>query len=252
MNFVYGDSKRIFVNTEIGCDCSCSYCYIDRNDVNYSKRRSAIQIIDYVLELRRFKPGCEGTIISIGCYSECWNEKNKKDTLKLIEYFAAKGNYIQLATKKEITREEILKINSLAVREKQIGIHISLPTLSLSEKLEKGTDRIENRIKPLIDSYNKKFEGIYFAIYIKPVIKNVTILDLDRYRKLQQESGAYLIVGPMLSAESCNWNMPVQVGEGMLGEVNSFEENMIIDSLNIKCKVYRHSVEIIEDLRLNG
>ena len=47
------------------------------------------------------KFGKNGTLISFGCYSECWDEKNKPQTIKLIKYFLEKGNQIQVATKNQ-------------------------------------------------------------------------------------------------------------------------------------------------------
>ena len=50
------------------------------------------------------------TLITLGCFSECWDDNNKPETIKLIKYFLQKGNQIQLATKKEITVDkEVIK-----------------------------------------------------------------------------------------------------------------------------------------------
>ena len=94
-----------------------------------------------------FVQGREGTIISIGCYSECWDVGNKQEAFKVISEIVRLGNYVQLATKRGILWEELTKLDSLALFKNQIGIYLSIPTLTGSRQMEKGTDYIEKGLR---------------------------------------------------------------------------------------------------------
>lgn len=246
-DFVYGNQIRVFINTALGCSANCQYCYLP--ELGYSNAPTFLSAEDVIKELESkeyFIRGRQGTIISIGCYSECWDEKNKQETLKLIKYFAKYENYIQLATKKKIAFEELLIINSFAIFENQVGIYLSIPTISQTLLLESGTDNIDNRLSPL--AYINILENIYFALYIKPVIPNVTIQDIEAYRKIIENYQIPVIVGAMLVLRNDN-NSEIAVGNGRLDETGSEEAQNIIYSLSPFGKVYSHSTELVNDIR---
>ena len=60
-------------------------------------------VIEYILNKRKQKKELsetsvlinENTLITLGCFSECWDDYNKLETLKLIKYFLEKGNQVQ-------------------------------------------------------------------------------------------------------------------------------------------------------------
>ena len=107
-SFVYGDSYRIFINTALGCDGGCQYCYLSKLGVSGEQpEKSVEEVLELLNGMEEYRPGRTGTILSFGCYSECWDGKNKRKTTELIRQLAKKENYIQLATKKEITFEEL-------------------------------------------------------------------------------------------------------------------------------------------------
>lgn len=66
----------------------------------------------------------------MGCFSECWDNINKLETIKLIQYFLKKGNQIQLATKKEIKLEEMNQFKNLIQYLGQLIIFVSSATIS--------------------------------------------------------------------------------------------------------------------------
>ena len=59
-----------------------------------------IQVSDFALDSK--------TLITLGCFSECWDEHNKPHTLELIKYFLRQGNQVQLSTKKQIDLADVL------------------------------------------------------------------------------------------------------------------------------------------------
>src|SRR5690242_8819382 len=97
--YISGERDRIFINTSLGCLASCSYCYLPV--LGYINGRepdvyiSADKIIEEVICRSDFVKGKHGSIISIGCFSECWSEKNKENIKNIIRYFISQGNPVQ-------------------------------------------------------------------------------------------------------------------------------------------------------------
>ena len=148
MRFVYGSTERMFVNTALGCKANCKYCYLPKIqngiDVDYISAESAIEMVEYN---SCFVKGENGTIISIGCYSECLDEENIAKTKAILEYFLPMGNYIQLATKQKISNDIIDVIIDKRVFKEQVSVYISMPTISEISQLESGTELLIKRFR---------------------------------------------------------------------------------------------------------
>lgn len=176
------DDQRIFINTSLGCTGQCSYCYLGKigydNKKIISKLKSAE---DLIKELNDKIKISKDALITLGCFSECWDDNNKKETLKLIKYFLNNGNQIQLSTKKYINIEEISQFQELIKYYGQLVIFVSTATISKWETVEKGTDLPENRFKTF--EISKKLD-VPTVLYIKPVLKDITIKDLELYKQL--------------------------------------------------------------------
>ena len=242
-NLIYGDKNRIFINTALGCNSKCSYCYLPDigidNQVKYFKAKYIIKQIE---KMEQFQRGKDGTIISIGCYSECWDIKNKDETIKLVKYFIDTGNYVQLATKKEITYDELQEINKLIKYKNQLNIYISIPTISKSNLIEIGTDKVEKRISNF--KLKSCLKNINFILYIKPVLRCITKLDVKRYIDIIEEYKLDVVVGDLLSIKS-NSKIISDVGEKMLYEYKVDDAVFIKEQLSDYTKVYTHSTEVI-------
>lgn len=101
------DEKRIFINTSLGCKGKCSYCYLSKIGYDNNHIVSKVKKAEELIEEIKWQGVSKNTLITLGCFSECWDNINKSETIKLIQYFLKKGNQIQLATKKEIKLEEM-------------------------------------------------------------------------------------------------------------------------------------------------
>ncbi|CEN89845.1 Radical SAM superfamily [[Clostridium] sordellii] len=243
-NLIYGNKERIFINTALGCNSMCSYCYLSDIGIDGKvKYFKAEHIIEKIEKMDQFKKGKHGTIISIGCYSECWDNKNKYETIKVIKYFIKTNNYIQLATKREILLEELKEINKLIKYKNQLNIYISIPTISQSDVIEVGTDRVEKRINNF--NLKDKLNNINFVLYIKPVIKNVTVLDIDSYISIVKQYNLDVVIGDILTVNS-EIGKVADVGEEMLYEDEVEDAVVIRSKLNEYTKVYEHSTDIIK------
>lgn len=246
-HFVYGSPYRIFLNTALGCTSQCQYCYLPDLDMGsgpiYISAEDALSMLH---QLKDFVPGPQGTILSLGCYSECWDKVNKLETVKLLASLASQGNYLQMATKQSISREELMELDALAQYPGQLGIYLSVPTLSQAEKLEPGTALPESRLAPL--RWQEELKNIYFVLYLKPVLAGITLEDAETYGQLMKTFHLPVIVGPLLTKGNTG---NVLVGESCLREVMCDESEILKQQLSHYGSIYIHSTEIVDKLRHN-
>lgn len=244
--WVNGNQNRIFINTTIGCKARCVYCYLPEIGLSDNLQFSSVDsIINELESLQYFIKGPTGTVLSIGCYSECWADYNRSMTIELLKRLVEYGNYIQFATKKEIDTNDLLRLDNIATFKNQIGIFISTPTISNVNKLEKGTDPIERRLLPF--KMTPALRKLYLVLYIKPVISGITIKDLKFYDTFLGQNDIKCVVGSLL--EITGDNQEVSVGIHSFNEYYSEEETVIISKLGKKRLVFRHSVDLIDYLR---
>ena len=129
---IYGTSERIFVNTAIGCNACCKYCYMPK--LGHKKKEKTISgemAVQQVLNMTCFSPGKNGTVLSLGCYSECLDLQNMKETETVVQGLLPLGNRIQLATKQIVTEHFLEIIKRYQMYDEQMHIYISMPTISL-------------------------------------------------------------------------------------------------------------------------
>lgn len=247
LHYVYGDSSRIFLNTAIGCEARCEYCYLPQLGINgVPQYEKAENVLEKLQSLEYFISGEHGTVVSIGCYSECWSPQNRPETIKLISAIAGMGNYIQLATKKTIEKQDILLLDTLATYDNQIGIYLSVPTITHSDRMEKGTDCISKRLSPLEMKYQTK--RLYYVLYIKPVLQGITICDCNIYKTFMEKYNIYAVVGTLFTRDAYN-RSDVLVGEGNFKEITGNDVDYLNDELSFSDKVFTHSTEVIEYIR---
>lgn len=246
MEFVYGSTKRIFVNTSIGCMASCQYCYLPslKNNKNVDNI-SSDKAIKLVEEKPYFVTGENGTIISIGCYSECLDKDNILNTKSLLKHFTPKGNYIQLATKQLVTKELLATIVSNRVFNQQVIIYVSMPTISHILSIEKRTAPFEIRMNNIKECVSN---DICVVLYIKPYLHNLTSEDVDKYLDIIDRYNIPVVIGSYLSVQ--NTSTMADVGEQKLYEMELDEEydNFLMKFKNIQ-NVYYHSIEVINYFR---
>ena len=246
MEFVYGSKERIFINTDIGCKAKCSYCYLPHLVSQYKIKAISVQeAIILVENTTLFKDGEEGTILSIGCYSECLDKENILKTKELIEHFISYGNYIQLATKQKIPQIIIDTIIQHRKFEHQVIIYVSMPTMSEIDQLEEGTASVNTRLENIKHCV---ISNIPVVLYIKPFIEGITDKDTDTFLKILQENNIPVIIGDFLSTSS---SLKIaDVGENKLYECpESIAYKQFISNFSEKCRYYKHSTEIIEYYR---
>lgn len=79
------DEKRLFINPSLGCSGKCKFCYLPKLGIDQIKRKTWEEILE-LLNDSNYKL-CSDTLITIGCFSECFDKVNKKETIKIIKFF---------------------------------------------------------------------------------------------------------------------------------------------------------------------
>lgn len=238
------DNKRVFINNSLGCTGQCSYCYLPI--LGYTNKSikdsiSAKKIID-LLEHNNLDIN-NNTLISIGCFSECWYENNKKETIDIIKYFLKKGNQIQLSTKCKVLKKELAEILPLIKYPGQLVFFVSSATISKHNIYEKNTTSISERFKTFKIS---KSTNIPVVLYIKPVLQNITINDIDLYKKyIEKYEIEDVVVGSMFldkkSEETVHFS-----NKNELFYSKCQDEELIIFKLSKITNIYRRSSEVME------
>jgi len=245
---IFGNKKRIFINLKIGCECSCEYCYLPEltSSLDYSNRKlDYCEALGILQTMDCFKRGRQGTILSFGCYSECWSKDIYQDTLKMIERLIEYENSIQISTKQFISTDFLLLMDNMCKYHGHITINVSMPTISHSKEIEKGTTCIENRIKMLEQAKNMK--KLQFCMYIRPVLDGITILDIDQYCSLMDMFNIPCVIGGRYH-KSTDKNNRDDVGEGYLEECEPRDLKIIEKRLLRHGKVYRHSTDLLKKI----
>lgn len=244
------DLDRLFINTSLGCSANCSYCYLPI--LNYSKGEkidtyvTADDLIKQIELYNCYKPGKNGTLISFGCYSECWDEINKLQTKKLINYFLLKGNQVQFPTKRFVDYKDLMDISKNIQYYGQLTIFVSSATINSWDKFEKGTTHPEERFKSF--QVMKKL-NIPVILYIKPVLYNITINDVDDYIEVITKYNIKdVVVGSIIKTNGTGEVAPFVKDNSMYTQPIVQEKN-IIDSLSKVCRVYTKSIHVLEKFK---
>ena len=100
--FLYAeDNHRIFINSCLGCTGGCKYCYLAKSGYDNNSKLKVKKAEEILSELN--KSGLEvseKTLITLGCFSECWDDENKSETIKLIIFYKKEIKFSYLQKKK--------------------------------------------------------------------------------------------------------------------------------------------------------
>ncbi|MDS1311492.1 hypothetical protein [Marinobacter xiaoshiensis] len=248
--FVTGDSKRIFVNTALGCNSSCSYCYLPaegyRTGVPPEVNISLEAAINLIRSSGLYVQGRYGTIISIGCFSECWDSSNLQKTKGIISWALKNGNPVQMATKRVVFPNQVKDHCELIQWKGQYSIFLSSATISQWKEFERGTSNPFKRFYHIGDLISL---GVVCYIYIKPVIEGVTLKDGLIYSDIANEKGCGVVIGSRFD-DSVSDGVPAPIDSvSGLRMVASNEEDQLAEIFPPTIPVYWSSVDAINSWR---
>lgn len=250
MDYIFGTNKRLFINTSLGCNSSCSYCYLPFLNLSIGERvqksTTFEEVLSRIKKIDLFTTGRQGTIISIGCYSECWDEKNRETTKKLISYFLATGNPVQFATKRQINWRELVFLKNEIQWSGQLIVFISCATVSEWASYEQGTSPPDKRFSGFLISDKLLIPS---CLYIKPVLKGITIRDKREFSEVMKKYNVPSVVGSRFSNLVSDKLAPV--GNGKLYCYIDPEEIQLARYLQKFGEVYQFSTDLINIWRNN-
>lgn len=241
---ISGTKERIFVSSAFGCCYNCTYCYL--HELVETGKYQQFSTNDLLKELKRsnlFIPGKGGSLITIGCFTECFDKKNKETTINMINFFLKNGNYIQVSTKKRIDNLDIARMLSNIQFENQINFFVSIPTLSYAERYEPDADSPEIRISNL---ELKNIYGINTYLYIKPVIENITLKDKNKYIEIIEKYHVPVIIGGTLHIVSKQNNQTIEIGNATMQEYCNDDSYKLEEIFKKYTTVFRHSYDAIQ------
>lgn len=238
------DNNRIFINTCLGCNGGCSYCYLPKmgysNEIKNFKVKTAVEILNdisssgYILN--------KDTLVTLGCFTECFNDYNKPYTIELVKYFLNMGNQVQLSTKKEITLEEGKLFTDVIKYLGQLVIFVSSSTIRKWEKIEKNTTKPYDRFK----TFQLFLElNIPIVLYMKPVLQGITINDIDLYKNLINKYHIQdVVIGSIFSEQYSDETVHFSNKNQLF--YNSVPDEVIIENaLKDICNVYKKSSQVM-------
>lgn len=168
------------------------------------------------------------TLITIGCFSECFDNINKKETIKLIKYFLDNGNQVQISTKRFISYDDVKELLPLIKYYGQFIIFVSSSTISNYEEYEANTEKLESRFK----SFELIKYGIPVVLYMKPVIQDITIKDIELYKKvIKYYRITNVVVGSLFTEEKSGEGVHFSL-ESKLFYTECIDEKSIVDELS--------------------
>lgn len=246
--FLYAkDNNRVFINSCLGCTGGCIYCYLSKIGYDNKSKREVKKASIILKELDESGLKItENTLISLGCFSECWDEQNKPETLQLLRHFLKNGNQVQLSTKKEITAEEVEELQNLIKYSGQLVVFISSASISDWSRIEPNTDSPQKRFKTFD---NLKNLDIPVVLYIKPILQDITIKDVDSYNEFIKTYGVKDVVVGSIFTERENVETVHFSNDNKLFYNPVSDEVSIMRNLMKFCRVYTRSSQVMQKYR---
>ena len=179
----YVGQDRFFVDLWMNCPSKCSYCYIPDTKPSIKDEIKRIEHCkDVLFSHPDFKKGKNGSLISLSPHAEPFSSVSRsKAIFRLIQEISIFDNPIQLATKAKLDRWHIKHLNKIRKYDTQILAFISIATISNNSQYEWGTSQPKERFENirLLDN-----DSIPSCLFIKPVLPQITILDIDLFVEL--------------------------------------------------------------------
>lgn len=172
--------------------------------------------------------------------------KKKPQTIKIINYFLQRGNKIQLSTKKFVDYKDLVELSKNINYYGQLTIFVSSSTISKWNKLEKGTTQPTERFKSfeVMERLN-----IPVVLYIKPVLHDITINDVDQYIEIiKKYKISDVVVGSIIKTNGTGEVAPF-VNDNSMHTQPIAQEDYIRSRLLKVCNVYTKSIQVLENFK---
>jgi hypothetical protein len=166
-----------------GCGSGCKYCYISAPSAKQLLFDSAAisKLCDDLLNSAAFRPGREGTLISITPETEPFKTKSSTSlVIQIIRAVTRFGNPIQVSTKELLSPTVYDAIDDASTYVGQVLIFTSMSSLSLSDRIEPYAPTARMRFSNFLATDARMFRT---CLYLKPFMPSL-LRDVDALGEL--------------------------------------------------------------------
>lgn len=159
-------NKRVYFDVASnGCGSNCAYCFTKNPEM--PQELLPLDLIDKLCQDIKQFDNCSELIISLCPNTEPLKSAQSRSLIyHIIKELCPHVKFIQISTKEYIPIDFLQKLNELTVETGKIRISISLPYVSLTDKIEPGAASVEKR---LMNIHNiKLFPSIVSILYLRP------------------------------------------------------------------------------------
>jgi len=242
------DGSRVFISTHLGCESGCTYCYLPhQTSFEFDEEIVPAQVLfNQVINDKRYKQGQNGTLVSLGCYSEPFSKNSFTETVELIYAFLQQGNRVQIATKQCVSEDSLQAISDIQQYANQFVLLTSCAAITDNEKIEINAPPLAHRFENF-DNCNKL--GLMSGLMIKPFLENLTGNDVDAFiETIRQHSIKHVVVGDEFTTER-NEEPVTYFLNSEFYRHDCLERQLFMKRLADHCNVYSGSKELMESLK---
>lgn len=237
--------NRVFISNSLSCNLGCKFCYVDsitQEKFEHNEEKLARQIYSDIRNDKRYITGKNGTAIMLGGFTDPFLPSNFDTSLKLIELFSATENYIHIATRFGFKNNLEKRFDS----SKNVVINYSISTFT-NKKLEVSNQESRfEEMKTLIELNYK------VALYIRPIIQNETLKDIDKIIELAINAGIKIVTVGGLYVDGRIIDLLNKIDIN-LTSLNEIKKKFVLDDQKILTKLNIPDIQIIiEKLKING
>lgn len=240
------DNDSVIVSMALSCPANCKFCYID--SILQKQDELAVEgsllgklLAKDVFKDHRFKKGRFGTNILMGGFSDPFYKGNTSASISFITSLVnmSVDNIIHIATKFCASDEKLIDILS-----SYNNLLVNYSVTSMSGALTMGKYYVKKRFK---EAKRLSSLGVLCALYIRPVIPNVTIHDVPEIIKQARISGIqHVTIGRLFFDERILSSLS---SSGVkIEDVKIRQNKFILDNKSILSELDCQDVDIIKTM----
>lgn len=236
------------ISPVVGCTSGCAYCYIELEKARHPtvNEYDLEHTITYLFNTPSFKSGRQGTILCFGGWGEMFphTKSLREESINWITSLSSLGNPMVLFTKSSLTDEEIRRVYSCQVYERQLLLLVTITCLEKYREVEPNTDSPHERL-----SFVNRWvsAGLDAGILMNPFLRDYSLAD---YEQLLTELGSIRLDGMVISPLYLNDALMAKIrrSHAMSATYHRVELNGFKTSSHMGNKRFRVYADEMEDL----
>lgn len=183
------DDGRFFISPILGCNGTCSYCYLNIKHYNNPRANDISPELcrEIAAKCKDFVWGRNGTIISVGAWGDIFPKGNKTLTdtsVYLIKNLLEWGNPVQIMSKNMLSDEYITDITSSVMYSGQLLYSTTITSLDNWQRIEPC---VASPLERLATCHKFHVYGIPTNVLLKPFLCGITDAEISSISDLLLE-----------------------------------------------------------------